>query len=375
MGGINLVLPEGMVNEPRGSNVQQSTLSQDNTIATKIEQLTDAEQRQVREFAQKIDLHNSKVVASYGVGAQKKLGSLTDKSLKNVTGRDTGQVGELLLEMSLSIKDFDKEAANSKKPGLLRSVKTKTQALRVKYENVTTTLDRIADNLEDHRKTLLNDIGMLDGMYDDNLNYFKEITMYILAGRMKLDEIRKGELEDLRQKADTTKAPEDAFQYADLRNRCENFDKQLHDLELTRAVCLQSAPQIRLVQDTDNNLVRKIQSSINNSIPIWKQKLGVALALEHDRKSALAQKTVTDLTSQMLVSTAEMLHTGVVESAKEAERGIVNIDDVLRSNTELINTIKDVIAVREQGRTARIEAAAKLVEAEEDLRAVLLTAN
>lgn len=378
MSEINLVLPGTMsdVTETFGTmETKAEVLNATSETMSQLQKLSAAEQRQVDNFAKQIDLHNSAIIASYGEAAQRKLETLTDSALKGVAGRDTGEIGKLLTEMSVSIKNFNAETVDNKAPSIFRKAKKKAETLRVKYDGVTATLDRIRKDLEGQRLRLLTDVNMLDSMYGQNLDYYKELTMYILAGRQKLEETQQGELEVLRQKAEMSGSQEDAFAYNDLKNMCENFDKQLYDLELTRTVCLQTAPQIRLVQNTNAQLVRKIQSSINNSIPIWKQKLAIALAMEHNRTATEAQKSMTDLTSRMLEENAKLLHMGTVAATKEAERGIIDIESVMLCNSELIATIDDVLNIQEEGRKARAEAKIELGKAEEELRQKLLSAS
>lgn len=374
MGEIKLVLPGA---SPTGSGLAATgtVLTKTSTTMNQLQKLTESEQKQVSDFAKQIDLRDSALIVSYGVAAQKKLGGLTKNALKGVSGQDTGEVGKLLAEMSVSIKSYNDEANDSKKPSFLRSVQKKAETLRVKYDSVTHTLERIAKELENQRMKLLADVNMLDDMYNKNLDYYKELTMYILAGRERLEEAENGELEELRKNAEMSGSQEDAFLYNDFRNMCDNFSHQLSDLEITRTVCLQTAPQIRLVQDTNTQLVRKIQSSINNTLPIWEQKLAIALALEHSRLAAEAQKSVTDLTGKMLEDTAKLLHLATTESAREAERGIIDIDAVIASNTELIAAIQDVLSIREEGCKARAEARVVLEKAEEELRQTLLGAS
>lgn len=380
MSEIKLVLP-GKTEEPK--KTEMATLE---TMANQAQEeadvamsqageLSDEELAQVRSFAKQIDLHDSAVIVSYGAPAQQKLNGLATGALENVTGQDVGEIGDLLAKMSTSIKGFNKEAESSKTPSLFRSVKKKAEQLRVRYDSVENTLKGIADNLERQRLQLLVDIEMLDDMYESNLNYYKELKMYIEAGKMKLKEVRGGELAELKKKAEATHDREDAQRYNDLRSHCENFDKQLYDLELTQTICMQTAPQIRLVQNTNMQLVQKIQSSINNSIPLWKQKLGTALGMQHSQEAAAAQKEMADLTSQMLEENAKLLHMGTVAAARESERGIIDVNSVMVSNQELIETIKDLFTIQEEGRTAREEARAKLQQAGNELRQVLLDAS
>jgi len=337
-----------------------------------IARLQPEEQQQVESFAKQIDLHSSEIITRYGETAQQKLETFTNGALAGVVGRDVGEIGDLLSEMSVNIKDFNKDVENGGFFGVLRSVQKKAEVVRVKYTEVSGTLERVKKELLGQRTTLLVDIKMLDEMYQQNLEYYKELTMYILAGKQKLEETRNGELAELKHKAEITGTQEDAFLYSDLKDQCENFEKQLYDLELTRAVCLQTAPQIRLVQKTDEQLARKIQSSVNNTIPIWKQKIAVALAIQHNEDASKMQKQITDLTSQMMEETARKLHASTVAAAKESERGIIDVEAIKVSNTELLATIDDVLTIQEEGRQKRAAAEIELRKAEEDLKQKLL---
>lgn len=354
---------------------EKGVLEEVSEAVQQIGRLQPEEQRQVEAFARQIDLHSSEVITRYGETAQRKLETFTNGALKGVVGRDIGEIGNLLSEMSVNIKEFNNESNGGGLFGIIRSAKKKAEILQVKYTEVSGTLERVKKELMGQRTALLVDIKMLDEMYQQNLEYYKELTMYILAGQQKLEEARRGELEELKHKAEITGAQEDAFAYNDFRDQCENFEKQLYDLELTRAVCLQTAPQIRLVQKTDDQLARKIQSSINNTIPIWKQKIAVALAIQHNEDAARMQKEITDLTSQMMEETARKLHASTVAAAKEAERGIIDIEAVKVSNTELLATIDDVLTIQEEGRQKRRAAEIELRKAEEDLKQKLLGAS
>lgn len=352
--------------------VTEEAISQEvSETMQQIEKLSPDEQRQVAEFSKQIDLHSTEIILRYGEEAQSKLENFTDGALEGVSGRDVGEVGTLLAKMSVSIKDFDKET-NSKFLNALRSTKKQMEVLRVKYGEVSVSLDRVKKELIGQRTTLLVDIKKLDNMYQQNLEYYKELTMYILAGKSQLEKTRNGELQELKQKAETSNLQEDALAYNDLKDHCESFELQLHDLELTRAVCLQTAPQIRLVQKTDEQLARKLQSSANNTIPIWKQKIAIALAIQHNEEAAAIQKDVTDLTSQMLRDNAKQLHTSVVAATREAERGIIDYEAIKDSNVELLATIDDVIAEQEIGRKRRATAEIELRKAEDDLKRKLL---
>ena len=339
----------------------------------RIEKLSPEEQQQVEAFAKKIDLSQSDVILHYGENAQRKLENFADKALQGVVGRDVGEVGKLLAEMSTSIKDFnDKADSNGKILMVFRSLKRKTEILMVKYSEVTETLEKVKKDLTGQRTNLLVDIKMLDKMYKENLDYYKELTMYILAGHKSLEDTRNGELRILQLKAQESGLQEDALLYNDLNDHCESFEKQLFDLELTREICLQTAPQIRLVQKTDEQLARKIQSSITNTIPIWKQKIAIALAIQHNEEAAEVQKGITDLTSQMLEENAKKLHVSMVAAAKESERGIVDVKAVVACNNELLATFDDLWTIREEGCKTRAEARKELQKAEDDLKQKLL---
>lgn len=341
------------------------------TALEKAETLPPEDRQQVEAFAKQIDLHNSEIITRYGEAAQRKLETFTDGALQGVAGRDVDEIGTLLSKMSVSIKNFN-DQTDSKFLNVFRSVKKKAEELRVQYDDTSNTLERIKKELLGQRTTLLVDIKMLDAMYAQNLEYYKELTMYILAGKHKLEEVRQGELEELRVTAESTGSQEDAFAYRDLADQCESFELQVHDLELTRAVCLQTAPQIRLVQKTDEQLARKIQSSINNTIPIWKQKIAIALAVQHNEDAGRIQKEITDLTSQMIEENAKKLHTSVVAAAKESERGIIDVKAIQVGNDELLKTIDETLAIQEEGRKARAAAEVELAKAEEDLKQKLI---
>lgn len=373
---ITLELPTTATEETATSVVTgANVLKEVNDTLRQVAELQPEEQQQVETFAKQIDLHSSEIITRYGEAAQQKLETFTNGALEGVVGRDVGEIGDLLSEMSVSIKDFNKDVESGGLLGVFRSVQRKAELIRVKYTEVAETLERVKKDLLGQRTTLLVDIKMLDEMYQQNLEYYKELTMYILAGKQKLEEAREGELVELKRQAEVTGTQKDAFLYSDFKDQCENFEKQLHDLELTRAVCLQTAPQIRLVQKTDEQLARKIQSSVNNTIPIWKQKIAVLLAVQHNEDAAKMQKQITDLTSQMMEETARKLHASTVAAAKESERGIIDVEAIKVSNTELLATIDDVLAIQEEGRKRRAAAEVELRKAEEDLQQKLLGAS
>lgn len=373
MSEIKLQLPE--TNTGLAAQTEKNAVMREvSATLAQIENLSPEKQKQVKSFAKQIDLHNSEVITRYGEVAQQKLETFANEALRGVAGHDVGEIGELLSEMSVSIKDFNDESDN-KLLNFFRSMTRKAEILRVKYDGVVETLERVKKQLIGQRTTLLVDIKKLDEMYDQNLEYYEELTLYILAGEQRLEEIRNGELQDLQRKAAETGDQRDAFLYSDLRDHCESFEKQLHDLKLTRAVCLQTAPQIRLVQKTDDELARKIQSSINNTIPIWKQKIAIALAIQHNEEAADMQRNITDLTSRMMEENAKRLHTSMVAAAKESERGIIDIEAIKSSNAETLQMIDDVLAIQEEGRRRRAEAEVELRNIEEDLKRKLIGAS
>ncbi len=373
MSEIKLQLPE--TNTGLAAQTEKNAVMREvSATLAQIENLSPEKQKQVKSFAKQIDLHNSEVITRYGEVAQQKLETFANEALRGVAGHDVGEIGELLSEMSVSIKDFNDESDN-KLLNFFRSMTRKAEILRVKYDGVVETLERVKKQLIGQRTTLLVDIKKLDEMYDQNLEYYEELTLYILAGEQRLEEIRNGELQDLQRKAAETGDQRDAFLYSDLRDHCESFEKQLHDLKLTRAVCLQTAPQIRLVQKTDDELARKIQSSINNTIPIWKQKIAIALAIQHNEEAADMQRNITDLTSRMMEENAKRLHTSMVAAAKESERGIIDIEAIKNSNAETLQMIDDVLAIQEEGRRRRAEAEIELRNIEEDLKRKLIGAS
>lgn len=378
--GIQLELP-GMASEETAVKTNETVATQDifsevSETLQQIEKLTPEEQQQVNDFAKQIDLHNSAITTGYGEAAQSKMESYADAALKGVTGRDIGEIGNLLSTLAVNIEDFNTESASDGKiRGLFRSAKKKAETMQVKYTEVSATLERVKKDLLGQNATLKVDIGKLDEMYRHNREYYKELTMYILAGKQKLEETQNGELQELKRKAEQTGSEEDAFLYKDLKDQCETFEKRLYDLNLTRSICLQTAPQIRLVQQTDIQLAQKIQSSIANTIPIWKQKIAIALALQHSTEAAQIQKGITDLTSEMLRENAKQLHMGVTAAAREAERGIVDIEAIQESNAELLSTIDDVLNIQEEGRRKRAEAEVALRKIEDDLKQKLIGAS
>ena len=334
--------------------------------------LTEEEKAQVEAFSHQIDLSNSAAVLQYGAGAQKKMADFSQKTLDSVKTKDLGEGGDMISGLVTELKSFDADEGQKGFLGLFKKQTDKITTMKSKYDKVEVNVDKIAHVLEDHQVQLLKDIAMLDNMYALNLSYFKELTMYILAGKKRLKEVREGELVELTKKAEATGLAEDAQAARDLDEKCERFEKKLYDLELTRAVALQTAPQIRLVQDSDQIMVEKIQSTLVNTIPLWKNQMIIALGVQHSTEAAKAQREVTNLTNELLKKNAEKLHTASVETAKEAERGIIDIETLKQTNASLITTLNEVVRIQEEGRAKRRSAESEMASMEAELKNKLI---
>ena len=333
--------------------------------------LTDEERRMVDAFAQQIDLTNSTLVLQYGAGTQKKMADFSESALENVRSKDLGEVGELLTGVVKELKDFDEEEEKGFF-GIFKKASNKIENMKAKYAKAEANVNEIVKVLEKHQVQLMKDTALLDKMYELNLTYFKELSMYILAGKKKLQEVRGGELSALTAKAQASGLPEDAQAAKDLDSMCTRFEKKIHDLELTRMISIQTAPQIRLVQNNDTLMVEKIQSTIVNTIPLWKSQMVLALGAEHSTQAAAAQREVTDMTNQLLRKNAEKLKMATVETAKESERGIVDMDTLKATNESLISTLDEVMNIQKEGRQKRAEAEAELQNMENELKKKLL---
>lgn len=334
--------------------------------------LSEEEKQQVEAFSHQIDLTNSAAVLQYGSGAQKKMADFSEKTLESVKTKDLGEVGDMISGLVTELKSFDADEGQKGLLGIFKKQTDKLTTMKAKYDKAEVNVDKICHVLEDHQVQLLKDIAMLDNMYGLNLTYFKELTMYILAGKKRLQEVREGELKELTAKAERTGLAEDAQAARDLDEKCERFEKKLYDLELTRAVALQTAPQIRLVQDSDQIMVEKIQSTLVNTIPLWKNQMIIALGVQHSTEAAKAQREVTNLTNELLKKNAEKLHTASVETAKEAERGIIDIETLKETNTKLITTLNEVVKIQEEGRSKRRAAEAEMATMESELKRKLI---
>ena len=335
---------------------------------------TEAEQKQIDEFAEKIDLNNMDQIMTYGASAQKKSANFSEAALKGVRTKDFGEIGSLLANLTTEVRGFG-ETDKKGFLGLFQKGKNKVEAMKVKYSETETNINKISKALETHQFTLLKDASMLDKLYDENLIYFKELSMYIAAGEKKLDEVRSTELVRLQDIAEKSGLPEDAQAAKDLSEKCERFEKKITDLKLTRTISLQNGPQIRLIQNADMMMSDKIQSTINNTIPLWKNQMVLALGVSHAEEAAKAQKLVSDATNEMLKKNADLLKQATVDTAKENERLIVDIDTLQHTNDQLISTISEVIQIQEDGAKRRKEAEAELTRIEGELKNKLLEAS
>ena len=333
--------------------------------------LTAEEQEMVDSFASKIDVENTAQIMQYGAGTQKKMADFSDEALKNVKSQDLGEVGDLLTDVVGELRGFDAEEEKGLF-GFLKKQANKIENLKNKYDKAEANVEKIMDSLEKHQVRLLKDSAMLDKMYQQNLLYFKELSMYILAGRKSLSEVRNGKLKDLEEKARISGLPEDAQAARDLDSKCSRFEKKIHDLELTRMISLQTAPQIRLVQNNDIMMAEKIQTTLVNTIPLWKSQMVLALGIAHSTEAASAQRQVSDVTNELLKKNAETLHMASVETAKESERGIVDMETLKKTNVELIQTLDDVMKIQKEGRLKRQTAEAEMQRMENELKAKLL---
>lgn len=334
--------------------------------------LTPEERAAVDSFANQIDLTNSAMILQYGAGTQKKMADFSENALEKVRTKDLGEVGGLLSDVVAELKDFDVDEEEKGFFGLFKKTTNKLEKMKVQYAKAETNINQICKVLETHQVQLMKDISVLDKMYELNLTYFKELSMYILAGKQKLEEVRKGELQNLVMKAQDSGLPEDAQAARDLESMCTRFEKKIHDLELTRTISMQTAPQIRLVQNNDTMMVEKIQSTIVNTIPLWKSQMVIALGVEHSTQAAEAQREVTDMTNVLLKKNAEKLKIATVETAKESERGIVEIETLKATNQALIETFDEVMKIQEEGRQKRREAETEMLRMENELKAKLL---
>ncbi|MBS5548129.1 MAG: toxic anion resistance protein [Oscillospiraceae bacterium] len=334
--------------------------------------LTEAERKMVDEFAQKIDVTDSSVVLQYGAAAQKNIASFSENALNSVRTKDLGEVGEALSSLVVELKGFGQEEDEGGIFGFFKKKRDKLEAMKASYAKAEVNVDKIVRALENHQVVLMKDIAMLDQMYELNTKYYKELTMYIIAGKKRLEYLRTHDLEDLKQKAAKSGSQEDAQAYNDFANLCSRFEKKIHDLELTRMISVQMGPQTRLLQNNDTLMLEKIQSSLVNTIPLWKSQMVLALGLEHSRQATQAQSAVTEMTNQLLQKNADMLKIGTVETAREAERSIVDIKTLQHTNEQLISTLDEVMKIQNEGSQKRKEAEVELGRIEGELKQKLL---
>ena len=337
--------------------------------------LTPEELRQVEEFAKKIDVTNSKAVMTYGVGTQKKMADFSEKTLESVKTKDMGEVGDMVSGLVTQLKNFDLDENEKGIMGFFKKKGNQMQELKTKYTTVEKNVEAISNELEKHQVTLLKDVELLDRMYELNLTYFKERSMYILAGKKKLKEVRETDLPALQKKAAESGLPEDAQAAKDLADQCDRFEKKLHDLQLTRAVAMQTGPQIRMIQSSNQIMAEKIQSTIVNTIPLWKNQMVIAIGIEHANQAAKAEREVNDMTNALLRKNADKLKQATVESAKEAERGVVDIETLKHTNEMLIATMDEVLTIQQEGKQKRAAAERDLAQIEAQLRQKLLQAS
>ena len=333
--------------------------------------LTDAEKKMVDDFAQKIDITDANLVLQYGAAAQKNIAGFSETTLNSVRTKDLGEVGQALSSLVVELKGFDKEEEKGLF-GFFKKKRNELEAMKAAYAKAEVNVDKIAAVLEGHQVTLMKDIAMLDQMYELNTKYYKELTMYILAGKKRARQVRETDLEQLRQKAAASGSQEDAQAYNDLANMLSRFEKKLHDLELTRMISIQMGPQTRLIQNNDTLMLEKIQSSLVNTIPLWKSQMVLALGLEHSRQATAAQTAVTNMTNELLQKNADMLKMGTVETAREAERSVVDIQTLQHTNQQLISTLDEVMKIQQEGAQKRREAELELGRIEGELKQKLL---
>ena len=352
---------------------QAALQAQRDANAVKLDEsmLTEAERKMVDEFSQKIDVTDSNLVLQYGAAAQKNIAAFSESALNNVKTKDLGEVGEALSSLVVELKTFG-EPEKKGIAGFFQKRKNELEAMKASYSKAETNVNKIVKVLENHQVVLMKDIAMLDQMYELNTKYYKELTMYIIAGKKRLEYLRTHDLEQLRQKAAASGAQEDAQAYNDFANLCSRFEKKLHDLELTRMISIQMGPQTRLLQNNDTLMLEKIQSSLVNTIPLWKSQMVLALGLEHSRQATQAQSAVTEMTNQLLQKNADMLKMGTVEAAREAERSIVDVKTLQHTNEQLISTLDEVMKIQTEGSQKRREAEAELGRIEGELKQKLL---
>ena len=358
---------------PAAPQVDEAAQAARDANAVKLDEsmLSEAEKKMVEDFSQKIDVTDSNLVLNYGAAAQKNIAAFSESALNNVKTKDLGEVGEALSSLVVELKTFGQPEKKGI-GGFFQKKRNELEAMKASYAKAEVNVDKIVKVLQDHQVTLMKDVAMFDQMYELNTKYYKELTMYILAGKKRLEYLRAHDLADLKKKAETTGAQEDAQAYNDFANLCNRFEKKLHDLELTRMISIQMGPQTRLLQNNDTQMLEKIQSSLVNTIPLWKSQMVLALGLEHGRQATAAQSAVTDMTNQLLQKNADMLKMGTIETAREAERSVVSIETLQHTNQQLITTLDEVMKIQTEGAQKRREAEKELGRIEGELKQKLL---
>ena len=343
--------------------------------ALNMQKFSEEEQKMIEDFSKQINLRDSNLVFSYGAAAQQNISQFSDVALKNVQTKDLDEVGDMIANLVVELKGFDADEESRENRGFLGFFKRQAnnvQNLKARFDHTEVNVNRIVEGLEQHQVQLLKDIAMLDKLYDQNLTYFKELSMYIVAGKKRLEEVRATELKEAYDKAQQSGLPEDAQAAKDLADKVDRFEKKLYDLELTRNISIQMAPQIRLIQSSNQLMAEKIQTSLVNTIPLWKSQMVLALGLAHTQNAMQAQRAVTDLTNELLNKNAEKLHMATVETARESERGIVDIETLKNTNKMLMDTMDEVLTIQQQGREKRKNAEQELATIEGELRAKIL---
>ena len=357
---------------PNAPEIPQEEEKKIEPVAMDESLLTEEERVAVDAFSKKIDIRDTNQVLQYGAAAQKSVASFSENALNNVRNKDMGEIGDDLSRLVVELKGFGEDEEKKGLKGLFKKAGNKLEIMKAQYSKVEANVDKIAQNLENHQITLLKDVAMFDQMYELNLKYYKELTMYIIAGKKRLAEVRSGELEELRKKAEASGLAEDAQAYNDYAQKCDRFEKKLHDLELTRMVSLQMGPQTRLLQNNDTLMVEKIQSSLVNTIPLWKSQMVLALGMEHSRQATAAQSAVAQTTNELLKKNADMLKMGTIATAKEAERSIVDIETLQHTNEQLVSTLDEVVNIQREGAQKRKEAEVELGRIEGELKQKLM---
>ncbi|MEZ3486442.1 MAG: toxic anion resistance protein [Lachnospiraceae bacterium] len=358
--------------EPFKEEVKPEILKEPEAPVLEEDILSEEERRAVDAFAAQIDLTNSNAILQYGAGTQKKMADFSESALENVRTKDLGEIGDLLTDVVKELRSFDEEEETGFLGGLFRKSSGKIQSMKAKYAKAEVNINQICKVLESHQVRLMKDVAVLDKMYELNLTYYKELSMYILAGKKKLCEVRENTLPGLLEKASKTGLVKDAQAARDLDGMCGRFEKKIHDLELTRTISMQTAPQIRLIQGNDTLMVEKIQSTVVNTIPLWKSQMVLALGVEHSAQAAAAQREVTDMTNELLRKNADKLKMAVTGTARESERGIVEIETLKHTNESLIATLDEVMQIQREGRQKRAEAEQEMQRLERELKGKLL---